>query len=219
MSALKNNLLQAVELTLAGLHRAEANLTSSSTPETRAGLSSKSHGFDPAKAGKWNAAHELVQQYEDDATAAWIHAVLHKLEGDLANSRYWYRRADRMDRVAGEPHAELTAIQAELTTDGHGFSHSSPGKTQLLQADKCFTFRPDRFAMSDQDIQKLESQFPAISGSAFATARERVLKSGQSVLQSENGVVYEVFPDGRRVEVKKIEPPTQFKTGSIFTIK
>ncbi len=73
--------------------------------------------------------------------------------------------------------------------------------------------------MSDQDIQKLESQFPAISGSAFATAREQVLKSGQAVLQSENGVIYEVFPDGRRVEVKKIEPPTQFKAGSTFTIK
>jgi hypothetical protein len=73
--------------------------------------------------------------------------------------------------------------------------------------------------MSDQDIQNLESQFPAVSGSAFAIAREQVLKSGQSVLQSENGVIYEVFPDGRRVEVKKIEPPTQFKTGRTFTIK
>jgi hypothetical protein len=73
--------------------------------------------------------------------------------------------------------------------------------------------------MSDQDIQKLESQFPAMSGLAFATAREQVLKSGQSVLQSENGVIYEVFPDGKRVEVKRIEPPTQFKTGRIFNIK
>ena len=72
-----------------------------------------------ALAGKWDAAHELVQQYEDDAMAAWIHAVLHKMEGDLANSRYWYRRADRMDRVADEPRAELAAIKAELTTDEH----------------------------------------------------------------------------------------------------
>ncbi len=73
--------------------------------------------------------------------------------------------------------------------------------------------------MSDQEIQQLESQFPAVSGSAFAAAREQVLQSGQSVLQSENGVIYEVFPGGRRVEVKKIEPPIQFITGSIFTIK
>ena len=67
-----------------------------------------------ALAGKWDAAHDLVQQYEDDATAAWIHAVLHKMESDPGNARYWYRRADRMDRVADEPRAELATIQAEL---------------------------------------------------------------------------------------------------------
>ena len=73
--------------------------------------------------------------------------------------------------------------------------------------------------MSDHDIQKLENQFPPTSGSAFAAARKRVLQSGQSVLQAENGVIYEVFPDGRRVEVKKIEPPTHFVPGSVFRIK
>jgi len=67
-----------------------------------------------ALAGDWDAAHELVQQYENDGIAAWIHAVLHKIEGDEANSRYWYRRADRMDHVVEEPRAELAAIQAEL---------------------------------------------------------------------------------------------------------
>ena len=67
-----------------------------------------------ALAGEWDAAHQLVQQYENDAMASWIHAVLHKIEGDLANSRYWYRRAGRMDRVGEEPRAELAAIQAEL---------------------------------------------------------------------------------------------------------
>ena len=66
-----------------------------------------------ALAGNWDAAHQLVQQYED-STAAWIHAVLHKIEGDLANSRYWYRRAGRLDHAADEPRAELAAIRAEL---------------------------------------------------------------------------------------------------------
>ena len=64
----------------------------------------------------WNAAHELVQQYESNATAAWIHAVLHKMEGDLGNARYWYRRADRMDHVEDEPREELAIIQAELSS-------------------------------------------------------------------------------------------------------
>jgi len=68
--------------------------------------------------GEWDAAHQLVQQYED-GTAAWIHAVLHKLEGDPGNARYWYRRANRMEHVADKPRAELAAIQTELTTDGH----------------------------------------------------------------------------------------------------
>ena len=61
--------------------------------------------------------------------------------------------------------------------------------------------------MSDQDIQRLESQFPAVSGSAFAAAREQTLASGQSVLQSEQGMIYEVFPDVTRNLVKKISPP------------
>ena len=73
--------------------------------------------------------------------------------------------------------------------------------------------------MSDQDIQKLESQFPAVSGSAFAAAREQVLASGLSVLQSQDGFIYEVFPDGRRVEIKKIEPPTHFVSGKTFTLR
>ncbi len=51
--------------------------------------------IDLALGGEWEASHQLVQQFDDDATAAWIHAVLHKMEGDLANSRYWYRRAGR----------------------------------------------------------------------------------------------------------------------------
>ncbi|HXP63544.1 MAG TPA: hypothetical protein VN829_23775 [Dongiaceae bacterium] len=64
--------------------------------------------------GDWNAAHGIVQQYEADATAAWIHAVLHKIEGDLGNSRYWYRRAGKMECETGEPRAELARIKAEI---------------------------------------------------------------------------------------------------------
>lgn len=75
--------------------------------------------------------------------------------------------------------------------------------------------------MADQEnnIEKLESQFPPVSGSAFAAARERVLASGQSVLQSEKGCIYEVFPDGRRRRVKAIEPPTPVVPGSKISIR
>ncbi len=73
--------------------------------------------------------------------------------------------------------------------------------------------------MSDHDIQQLETQFPAISGLAFAAAREQVLASGQSVLQSEGAFVVRVFPDGRKEVVKEIEPPTRVKSGTIYTIQ
>ena len=73
--------------------------------------------------------------------------------------------------------------------------------------------------MSDQDIQRLESQFPAVSGSAFAAAREQTLASGQSVLQSEQGKVCEVFPDGTRKLVKANSPPTPVVIGTRFAIR
>jgi hypothetical protein len=71
---------------------------------------------DLALSGDWDAAHEIVQQYEDDATAAWIHAVLHKIEGDPGNARYWYRHAGRMSHADDEPMTELTTIKAGLTS-------------------------------------------------------------------------------------------------------
>ena len=73
--------------------------------------------------------------------------------------------------------------------------------------------------MSDQDIQQLESQFPARSGEAFAAARRSVLASGQSVLQTEGAFLVRVFPDGRKEVVKQIEPSTPVKRGAIYTIK
>jgi hypothetical protein len=70
--------------------------------------------IDLALAGQWDAAHGIVQQYEADTTAAWIHAVLHKIEGDAGNSRYWYRRAGKLERASDEPRAELAEIRKEV---------------------------------------------------------------------------------------------------------
>jgi hypothetical protein len=72
--------------------------------------------------------------------------------------------------------------------------------------------------VSEQDIQTLESQFPAMSQQAFAAARQRVLASGQSVLQAEGGRLVREFPDGRKELVKNIEPPTPVEPGTILTI-
>jgi hypothetical protein len=70
--------------------------------------------IDLALAGEWDAAHETVQQYDADTTAAWIHAVLHKIEGDPDNSRYWYRRAGQQAHFSDEPKAELAVIRGGL---------------------------------------------------------------------------------------------------------
>lgn len=45
-----------------------------------------------AAKGNWDEAHRIVQD-EPTADAAWVHAYLHRLEGDLGNAGYWYRRA------------------------------------------------------------------------------------------------------------------------------
>jgi hypothetical protein len=44
--------------------------------------------------GNWDKAHELIQDI-DDAKAAWIHAYLHRKEGDVWNADYWYKRAGK----------------------------------------------------------------------------------------------------------------------------
>ena len=42
----------------------------------------------------WHAAHEAAQS-DDGPDAAWVHAYLHRVEGDLPNARYWYGRAGK----------------------------------------------------------------------------------------------------------------------------
>jgi hypothetical protein len=44
--------------------------------------------------GDWDAAHEWAQK-DEGAAGAWVHAHLHRREGDSANAAYWYRRAGR----------------------------------------------------------------------------------------------------------------------------
>jgi hypothetical protein len=69
-----------------------------------------------AQAGDWDAAHQIAQNYSD-STANWIHAVLHKIEGDTWNSKYWYARSgghqyeDHGPDVAGE----LAALHQQLS--------------------------------------------------------------------------------------------------------
>jgi hypothetical protein len=60
--------------------------------------------------GDWARAHETIQ-HDEHGAAAHVHAYLHRKEGDLANARYWYRRAP-----AAEHHGPLEDEWRELVT-------------------------------------------------------------------------------------------------------
>ena len=52
--------------------------------------------LEAARAGNWKKAHSMVQEI-NTVEAAWIHAYLHRVEGDLGNAAYWYRRAGKLE--------------------------------------------------------------------------------------------------------------------------
>ncbi len=47
-----------------------------------------------AAKGDWNKAHSIAQD-DETSEASWVHAYLHRVEGDLGNAGYWYRRAGK----------------------------------------------------------------------------------------------------------------------------
>ena len=58
--------------------------------------------------GDWHKAHGCAQQDEESPAGTWVHAYLHRKEGDLSNAGYWYRRANRP--------VATTALEAEWRT-------------------------------------------------------------------------------------------------------
>ena len=62
--------------------------------------------------GDWRGAHDIVQADEDSRHACWAHAIVHVMEGDLANARYWYRRAGRA--FSADAGTEIRALSESL---------------------------------------------------------------------------------------------------------
>jgi len=87
-------------------------LKSFADPSPPAGLRGNLQALWHDAKGDWNRAHEIVQS-DEGVEAAWVHAYLHRKEGDLSNADYWYRRAKRK-RPAGTLEKERDAIAAEL---------------------------------------------------------------------------------------------------------
>lgn len=64
--------------------------------------------------GEWDKSHRIAQDY-NDSTANWIHAVLHKIEGDVWNSKYWYARTNgKKFEDFSDARDELIEIQNSL---------------------------------------------------------------------------------------------------------
>jgi hypothetical protein len=66
--------------------------------------------------GDWERAHRIVMSARS-RDAAWVHAYLHRQEGDLGNARYWYRQAKRPE-ATGALEAEWAAIAAAILGRG-----------------------------------------------------------------------------------------------------
>lgn len=61
------------------------------------------------KQGHWEKAHEIVQQ-DESKFGCWAHGIVHMLEGDIGNARYWYRRAGRAFPRGLDACAEIEAL-------------------------------------------------------------------------------------------------------------
>ncbi len=63
--------------------------------------------LDYLEEGDWQAAHKIVQS-DDSPTGCWLHGIVHVLEGDLDNARYWYGRARRA--FSSDTASEIAAL-------------------------------------------------------------------------------------------------------------
>ena len=63
------------------------------------------------ESGDWQAAHAIVQEDEDSRLFCWAHGIVHVMEGDLPNARYWYRQAKRAFPVKYSVPDEIAALK------------------------------------------------------------------------------------------------------------
>ena len=71
----------------------------------------KTGNFQPS--AQLDAAHEISQNHEGVPHFDWVHALVHRIEGDDANAGYWYRRAGK-SRHLGSINEEWQVVRTEI---------------------------------------------------------------------------------------------------------
>lgn len=66
------------------------------------------------RARDWQAAHEIAQESKEPL-AAWAHGIVHIIEGDESNARYWYEKAKRAFPGMTAVDAEIALLERDLT--------------------------------------------------------------------------------------------------------
>ena len=79
-------------------------------------MESLTRALDFLAAGEWQRAHAIVQDDKSEL-AAWLHGIVHMLEGDLDNARYWYRRTTREFPGEAAVQREITAARLALAEE------------------------------------------------------------------------------------------------------
>ena len=68
------------------------------------------------RARDWQAAHEIAQESKEPL-AAWAHGIVHIIEGDESNARYWYEKAKRPFPGMAAVDAEIALLERDLTPE------------------------------------------------------------------------------------------------------
>ena len=81
------------------------------------------------KKGDWEKAHQIVQN-DPSEMGCWAHGIVHMLEGDLGNARYWYRRAHRPFPRAHDASVEIDALVKTMKLQAESEKAESNGNGQ-----------------------------------------------------------------------------------------
>src|SRR6476660_5996892 len=91
--------------------------------------------------GDWQKAHSIVQN-DNTEMGCWAHGIVHMLEGDIGNARYWFRRAGRPFPRDREASAEIDALVTMLKQQTAAASATSAGGQQTADNERATTPKP-----------------------------------------------------------------------------